>query len=797
MTVSEIVTGEAVICTPPLSDGKAPEHHATQRLQLLDAVMVALGRAKTSGEVADVMTTVALQGIGAKGGGLCLLTGDNGVLETLRLVGVPPSGMSLQERFPLDMPTPVCDAIRLHEPIVLPSVEAGRQRYPHPGNLSWLEQQESVVTLPLLLDENAIGAIMFTFSAARAFDAEEIRFLRMLAALCARALERTRLLEEQDARIAENSRLYQQAQAELKQRQAVQAALRAERERLGAIIAEMPAGVMLLSAEGDLLLANREAARIYDVPDLMAMPKDEFAAWRVLRPDGSLLQREEYMVVRSLTTGETVRNEECSLQRRDGTRVPLLVNSAPLRDAGGEVMACILTFSDITPLKEIEAALRASEALYRTLGESGPDYVWSTDAAGTPNYVSRAWAEYTRGPAEKIGEIGKSFLHPSHYAHFVRTWEQAKANGSPFEAEFLYRRHDGVYHWFMARAVPVRDEQGTIMCWVGTTTNIHEHKMAEAALEQSEERSRSLVEVLTALVWTTDGAGAFVTPQVAWERYTGQSWAEHRGFGWKRMLHPDDRERICAAWEQTVRDRSTYRVTGRLCEWVGCVDDVDDVKQREEQILALNARLRLGIRETHHRVKNNLQIVGAMLDMSLMDAVDALPLADARRVANQVQMLAKVHDILTAEARFDRFGEDISSRLVLERLLPMLQTTSGIHLTADIADIPLTVHQATSLALVVNELASNAGKHGRGLVGVVFTVSEGQGILRVRDNGDGFPTGFDWRTAANTGLMIVEQVVRHDLGGTLRFGNRTDQQGAEVCVTMPLRAKQFAELRPS
>ena len=464
-------------------------------------------------------------------------------------------------------------------------------------------------------------------------------------------------------------------------------------------------------------------------------------------------------------------------------------------------------------LKERQAAqeaLQASEALYRTMGEAGPDYVWSTDAAGTPNYVSRAWAEYTLGSAEKIGEVGKSFLHPAHYDNFVRSWAEAKANSSPFETEYLYRRHDGVYRWFMARAVPVKDEQGNTRCWVGTATDIHNRKMAEEALHQSEERLRTLVDVLTAVVWTTDGTGAFVTPQVAWERYTGQPWEEHRGAGWAKMLHPDDRARICAAWEQTVVERAPYRVEGRLWhagsqryrhfiaravalfhpdgtirEWVGTVEDVEDAKHREEEILALNAHLRLGIQETHHRVKNNLQVIAAMLDMKIADAEDALPLSDARRIVSQVLMLAKIHDILTAEARFDRFGDEISSRLVLERLLPLLQTASGLSLEAKIGEMALTVNQATSLALIVNELVANAIKYGRGRVEVIFTVAEGQAMLQVKDNGDGFPESFDFRTDANTGLMIVEQVVRHDLRGAVRFATRPDHPGAEVCITFP------------
>jgi PAS domain S-box-containing protein len=687
MTVPDIQPDEAVVADGARSRETAAERRVAvleERLHHLDRVTLALGRARTSEEVAEVMTTVALAGMGANSGGLCLLTEKGDQLETVRLAGYPPSVMTVWKRFPLESPLPVCDAIRTRQPVVLESAEVRWQRYPDLQSLPRQERQEALVALPLQVDDRILGAVLLVFPEVRTFEPEELLFLQTLTRSCTQALERTRLLEAERRAQEKNTELLAN----------IYALAQAERERLSAIIAEMPSGVMLLSAEAQLLLFNREAARIYDVPDLMAVPQEEFTNWSVLRPDGSPLLRAEYPVVRSLTTGETVRNEEVLLQRRDGTKIPLLANSAPLRDANGAAVSCILTFSDITHLKEVEAA----------------------------------------------------------------------------------------------------------------------RQRMQTEIEHSEERSRSLVEVLTGLVWTTDGSGAFIAPQIAWERFTGQPWEEHRGLGWKQMLHPDDRARIVAAWEQTVAARQNYRIEGRLWhaasqqyrhfvakavplfnpdgtirEWVGSVEDVDETKRREEEILALNARLRLAIQETHHRVKNNLQIVNAMLEVSILDAEGAIPVGDVRRISGQVLPLARVHDILTADARVDRFGGNISSRSLLERLLPMLQTTSGLQLTADIAEVSLTVQRATSLALVVNELVSNAVKYGQGPIDVTFTVSNDQGILRVRDNGPGLPPDFDFRTAANTGLMIVEQIVRHDLGGTLRLANRTDGNGAEACVTMYLQ----------
>jgi two-component system, cell cycle sensor histidine kinase and response regulator CckA len=141
---------------------------------------------------------------------------------------------------------------------------------------------------------------------------------------------------------------------------------------------------------------------------------------------------------------------------------------------------------------------------------------------------------------------------------------------------------------------------------------VQSHRATErlnAELRESEERFRSLVSVITDVPWVRDATGAFVTPQTAWEAYTGQSWEEHRGFGWANALHPDDRERVKEIWQRACESRTLYQSEGRLWhatteqwryfvakaapllnpdgsvrEWVGTHTDIDDQKRAEERL---------------------------------------------------------------------------------------------------------------------------------------------------------------------------------------------------------------------
>ncbi|MDX2153623.1 MAG: PAS domain S-box protein [Bryobacteraceae bacterium] len=140
---------------------------------------------------------------------------------------------------------------------------------------------------------------------------------------------------------------------------------------------------------------------------------------------------------------------------------------------------------DITDRKRAESALAEREAFFRTLGDAVPDFVWVSDASGRSLYVNQRWYQYTGASLSRIAQRGWNwFYHPDDAAAVEQSWAEARLTGSLFEVEFRCRRHDGVYRWFMARAVPVIDEQGNVQQWVGTSTDIHDLKEAETKLRR-------------------------------------------------------------------------------------------------------------------------------------------------------------------------------------------------------------------------------------------------------------------------------------------------------------------------
>jgi two-component sensor histidine kinase len=221
--------------------------------------------------------------------------------------------------------------------------------------------------------------------------------------------------------------------------------------------------------------------------------------------------------------------------------------------------------------------------------------------------------------------------------------------------------------------------------------------------------------------------------------------------------------------------------------------DITERKRAEEErerhlteIETLNNRLQRAMTETHHRVKNNLQLISAMIDMQRNTSEERVPISEFARLSANVHALSVIHDILTQEAKAGSGQETLSVKAVLDRLLHELARTTGGHLLAStIDDARLASRQATTLALVTNELIANALKHGKGQTEITFKTHANQAALAVSDDGPGFPAEFDARTAANTGLELVENIVRWDLHGQIAYGNRA-QGGAQVTVTFPL-----------
>ncbi|SFT23491.1 PAS domain S-box protein [Methylobacterium sp. yr668] len=150
---------------------------------------------------------------------------------------------------------------------------------------------------------------------------------------------------------------------------------------------------------------------------------------------------------------------------------------------------------------------REAEARLRTLTDVVPAFVWFASPDGRLHYLNDRWCAYTGLDTQaSLPDGWIEAVHPDDRARTAAVWADARERGVTYEIEVRYRRHDGAYRWYMARAEPLRDPGGTITAWFGTSTDIHDRKLAEDGLRELNETLESRVAERTGELLKTEEA---------------------------------------------------------------------------------------------------------------------------------------------------------------------------------------------------------------------------------------------------------------------------------------------------
>jgi len=343
---------------------------------------------------------------------------------------------------------------------------------------------------------------------------------------------------------------------------------------------------------------------------------------------------------------------------------------------------------------------------------------------------------------------------------------------------------------------------------MGVSRDITEHKYAEEALQKSEEKYRSLTDD----VLDSSSVGIFILDsdfRVVWvnkalEDYFGLKRDEIIGKDERQLI----RERIKDIFENpdsftnkvfTTYDNNTYierfechvLPNGEREErWLehrsqpiqsglytgGRIEHYYDIttrKQAQDKLTASLKEKEILLKEVHHRVKNNLQVISSLLNLQSQHITDKDSLAMFQESQNRIRAMALIHEKLyTSE---DLAHIDIASYIhsLTHQLITTYSTAaSRVSMNIAVTDIFLTITTAIPCGLVINELVTNALKHAfphqqKGTITISMTPSTKDSlILTVSDTGIGFPKKIDFRNTTTLGMQLVTSLVEQ-LEGTI------------------------------
>ncbi|MGN3974073.1 PAS domain S-box protein [Tsuneonella sp. SYSU-LHT278] len=250
----------------------------------------------------------------------------------------------------------------------------------------------------------------------------------------------------------------------------------------------------LIQSSGDAIVAKDLDGRILSwnpaAEKLFGWTSEEMVgnSIRRLLPDD--LQNEEDLILARIRAGESIGLFITRRVHKAGHEIHVAVTISPVRDETGKIIGGSKIARDASVHVAMEAQLRESEERFRMLAENIAQLAWIARADGDIFWYNQRWYDYTGSDFAAMEGWGwKAVHHPDHVERVEQKFRAALAEGEQWEDLFPLRSARGEWRWFLSRAKPIRDDDGNIVCWFGTNTDITEQR------EQSEQIAMLLREV--------------------------------------------------------------------------------------------------------------------------------------------------------------------------------------------------------------------------------------------------------------------------------------------------------------
>jgi PAS domain S-box-containing protein len=601
---------------------------------------------------------------------------------------------------------------------------------------------------------------------------------------------------------------------DISDRKLAEEALRKERTLLRTLINALPDYIYAKDLESRFITANWAHLRAVGGKSLDDMiGKSDFELFP--RELAQKYYADEQQVIQN---GRSLQDREERVVEHSGEEKWVLTTKVPMRDNHGNVVGLVGISRDITERKRAEEDLKAERHLFHTLMDNIPDAIYFKDPESRFVRINRAQADRfeLEDPSQAVGKTDSDFFTEEHAQQASKDELLIVQSGEPIvDKEEKETWPDGRVGWVSTTKMPLFDLGGRIVGTFGVSHDITERKQALEALSQS---NRDLQSALLELEQSRKMLRLIIESipiRVFWKdrdlRYLGcnMALAQDAGFSdpqellgqddfamsWKeqaeiyraddKMVMDSGQPRMHIIEPQTTPTGATIWLStskvplktagGDILGILGIYEDITVRKQDEEALKAALQERDVMLREIHHRVKNNIQIISSLLRLQSRNIKDEKALEMLNESQNRIKSMALIHEKLYQSQDFARIDFSDYIDKMVTHLFAMYNVEAGrVRSRVEAKNIQLDINRAIPCGLIINELVTNALKHAfpegkEGELLIRMGQKEGDTFeLSVKDTGVGLPLNLDPSKTKTLGMQIVRDLVKQ-LGGSIQI----------------------------
>lgn len=521
------------------------------------------------------------------------------------------------------------------------------------------------------------------------------------------------------------------------------------------------------------------------------------------------LHAEMNHIMNNVISGNMARGFDFVNLHKDGNEIDVSMTISPLLNSEHNIIGLSSIVRDITERKRAEKALQESEDRYRRLVELSPNAI-AVYREGKIVFINTSGARLlgAENPEQLLGKNIIDFVYPDYRELFHDRVQVILNEGK--EAPLIEEK-------FIRLDKKVIDVEEVAMPFIyrgnpavqAVITDITERKLAAEALRSSEEQFRSLIENSSDIITILSDTGIifYLSPSI--ERSFGYRPEELIGKNISELIHPDDLPGFFEVFIRKIEVPNTtssieFRArhkdgTWRILESIGKKlphglvvtgmvinsRDITERKRDEEQIRSSLHEKEVLLREIHHRVKNNMQVLSSLLRLQSDFCKDKNVIEMFNESRNRIISMSLIHEKLYLSKDFTKIDlKGYINEMVNGLFQSYCLNKSKIALNIYVEDVPLGIESAIPCGLIINELVTNSLKYAfpgdrNGEIKIILRLAEENMIeLVVSDNGIGIPKNLNMQKIESLGLHLVTMLAENQLMGkiNMNLNNGTEFQ---------------------